>query len=266
MLAWARDVKRHADIIVHENVFGYRGGVLLDVLGDDFVTTWKAFSPSDLGFPANRPRVYMIATRKATISRHPPDMTEEDLFEKLFFRQLCLPGTVYFVASGEEVRAMKRNLLQRSLGSLGLSREAGADVVDALPWEALLGPGNGLRLSEYRDAAQAHDYDKEKCMANVAQNEDFFSTTAFVPTLLKSSLVFCLSPGINRLMTPLECFTVMGMDAHKQGKFLCHLDAFFKAQRGTSPTDMRCLAGNSMHMAAVGAVLMYALSTAHMKS
>ena len=100
-------------------------------------------------------------------------------------------------------------------------------------------------------------------MVNVAQNEDFFSTTAFVPTLLKSSLVFCLSPGINRLMTPLECFTVMGMHAHKQGKFPCHLDAFFKAQRSTSPKDMCCLAGNSMHMAAVGAVLMFALSTVH---
>ena len=98
----------------------------------------------------------------------------------------------------------------------------------------MLGPGNGLRLSEYRDAAQAHDYDKEKCMANVAQNEDFFSTTAFVPTLLKSSLVFCLSPGINRLMTPLECFTVMGMDAHKQGKFLCHLERAREAQRGNT--------------------------------
>ena len=84
MLVWLFDTMQHADVIVHENVFGYFGGILLDILADKFVCSFRPFSPTDLGMPTNRPRVYMVATRNTKFLMHPPDL-QLPLFEQVFF-------------------------------------------------------------------------------------------------------------------------------------------------------------------------------------
>lgn len=259
MLVWLFDSMRYADMLIHENVFGYYGGVILDILKQDFVCTFRAFSPSDLGMPANRPRIYLVATRKTRFASHPLDL-QLPLFERIFFRQQILEGRVCFVASADEVRAMKLAFLADRHGQ-GLLFGFGAGDIDDLAWDDVLESGMAVRLSEYRALAQTKALTTSKPIVNLAQNANHFSMSGFVPTLLQASFLFCMHPEVNRPMTPLECFTVMGIDAHGVGQHSCHLARFFSCA-GVPAKKLRSLAGNGMHLAAAGSVLMYALATA----
>ena len=90
-------------------------------------------------------------------------------------------------------------------------------------------------------------------LCNLRQRPSFMASTATVPALLRRSFLWCL--GLKRPLLPQEHLEVMGFKMF--GDSPCSAALVLNSLTGT---EQRSLAGNSMHMAAIGSVLMFLLA------
>ena len=120
---------------------------LRQTLGHKYDVHPLVFSPSDLGFPLKRQRLYALLLRRGRVSA-PPNRDLRELFWSLFPRQTLLPGCAFFRAPQEPVNALRRRMAHR--------RHLPPKQTDGSPWpfQALLTPGLARRKQIHRKLVQ----------------------------------------------------------------------------------------------------------------
>jgi hypothetical protein len=105
---------------------------------------------------------------------------------------------------------------------------------------------------------------------NIAQNLSFVGTdfSSLVPSLLRRSHLFILrTSGEEREMLPLEHWSAQGWPVPSvlpRGSAAAEkfpIDMGAGALTALSPASLKSMAGNGMHMAVVGSVLLFTLSS-----
>ena len=264
-------------------------------LGHKYDVHPLVFSPSDLGFPLRRQRLYALLLRRGRVSA-PPDQDMRELFWSLFPRRTLLPGCAFFRAPDEPVDALRRRM--------AANRRLAPTQADGSPWpfQALLPPGLEHHKRMHRQQAQTlatasggppdatcgaqpdleerrparkrkaggeqtwgcrADCHRQLCV-DIAHAPPFAGPSRELPTLCRNSVVW--SFGHRRPMLGTEKWEAMGLPVWSPEcrfphpwKTLVPGMAMGRQGRTLSNHALGALAGNAMHLGAVGAVLLWAL-------
>ena len=218
---------RHIQIIVSRV-----GGVVSPVI----------FSPTDIGYPAERKRKYMIVTFPGLRWITGRTFTKANLLNT-FARQVIKTGDVYLEnTSRVEIRSYIEGLAKKRRMALrdGLGNR--------WPMATVLQRGARDRLDKV--LAHAHTMKKisgaNELYLTINQNPGWASIMVNkVPTLLQATA--CWSTKAERLLLPKEVCAVMGIP--------------WTALMASMPEkNVRSMAGNAMHAGAIACVILYALA------
>lgn len=229
--------------LVFEHIFGH-------LSGGQYHIQRRTFSPVDLGFPASRPRQYMILTRVDSMTVTVPFAGA--MVEQVFFRRLMMDGKVFFTDVGgpREHLAYKRHLMK----ARGLAF-ADRRVVLKRSALSLLPSAKQIRLHGYRKLAARMG--KTQGIVDINQTAGYCNhISPVVPTLLRTSVMADIDTG--NVLLPSAHFDVMAVPVHRpaQSTYRVPLTPLLPS---LTPQDMQSLTGNAMHAGAVGMCLMYVL-------
>ena len=211
------------------------------------------FSPVDLGVPASRPHRYTLAIKRSCFKlRNPFDLNG---FGAAFFRRCVVSGHKYLQASPE--------IIERYIAHLARNKHLPPHQANGQPWSMreLLAEGTHQRLIGYEKPLGSR---LARYIVNVCQNFSWCQRLSEIcPTLLtRTSRLWDMQAG--RLFVPEEHLAIMGVPIFAEGRK--DVDRFsvelLALSQQTGPDDIQLVAGNGMHMAAVGHVLVYLLSMA----
>ena len=216
---------------------------------DEFQVVVLRFSPTMLGLPCSRPRVYMLVTRKSRLRWRTSieDAGCSKVFEDLFGRRLVASGEILVRAPADEV--------DEHVQEMALRRGLPAMQANGRKWkfDRVLAPGMRHRLKRYRTIAAKHPA-FPNVFCNLRQQPGHGPISTTIPALLQSSVIYSFKH--NRALLPKEHFEAMGYKMWGERRA-----AFAEALSATqSEAQMRSLAGNGMHSAAVGAAIMFLLA------
>ena len=175
-------------------------------------------------------------------------------FARVFGHTVSLKGTVYFAAPPHEVQA--------HIDRLAASRDMPATRASGKPWSYFqaVSPGSRARIEGHEDNLVQRGFgERSQCLVNVTQNAHHHNTCSeHVPALLRGSLIY--SPYHRRCLIPAECLQLMGFPIFEECASAkpCFARAALE-QTSFSDSQMRAMAGNAMHCAAVGACIMFLL-------
>ena len=82
------------DIIIHENVASLDWCLLEELFGEEYAVQCRRFNPSDVGYPANRPRVYSLLVLKSRLEIQKP--YDGPAFTQAMFRDVKSDANLYF--------------------------------------------------------------------------------------------------------------------------------------------------------------------------
>ena len=268
---------------------------LHQTLGHKYDVHPLVFSPSDLGFPLKRQRLYALLLRRGRVSA-PPNRDLRELFWSLFPRQTLLPGCAFFRAPQEPVNALRRRMAHR--------RHLPPKQTDGSPWpfQALLTPGLARRKQIHRklvqrlatpsgglpDATCGAQPDLEerpparkrkagqeltggsqanRChqlCVDISHSPPFSKASRDLPTLCQNSVVWSFDHS--RPMLGTEKWEAMGLPVWSAECGFPHpwetlVPGMRKSRQGGTLSNhaLGAMAGNAMHLGAVGAVLLWAL-------
>ena len=207
-----------------------------------------------IGFPVRRERRYtgFLQEASGTFSGH--------LFEELFFVDLLLEADVYFVATNEMV---KKHIIEQM------------ERFDFVYSEQVHGvePHGELALS-CADAGRLRGYDDlhgaelmkdnqakpNMMLCNLHQNADYFRSADrdIMPTLLTSSNLFDL---VRRRQLVKEEILLIHAFPHPSGGREAKVGPLPFDVEDLSYKDVMHLVGNSMHVSAVGAGILYMIGS-----
>ena len=279
LLVWAAMVSQiHPHCVLHECTPAFQESMLQHLLGPDFRVQSVVFSPCDLGIPSERQRRYSLCTYMPTIRQKLALNTFN--FSKYCFRTMTVDGNIYFMSSHEELLKMKKTLWMRV--------NPGADAEDIdfndIPWRQCLTDADRQRLEEHTTILEADFLGLGgKCaMVNIGQSTSFQNCiTCVMPTLLRKSLIWrivmvddveqaakgsCIRVDVRRgrPLMPLEHLAVQGVplpsDVNVATEACNPLRAVLHGGH-LGDADIRSLAGNAMHIAAVGSMIAFGLMT-----
>ena len=218
------------------------------------------FSPSDLGVPADRWRIYgsytlhpYVGTRKLNVD-----------FDELFFRELKCDGSVYFKETGEAAREAELLACRHEEAS----DEHGYAACSELGLEALvLSQGDYSRLEGHGVMAKRKNIDcanRSLSLVNVRQTAEFTNRvhTERVPALLTRSLIYDLSR--EKLVLTCEHWAIQWFP-HPHVCTSALLPAMPFSIRNLQPdgpvtyVSQKRMTGNAMHKAAVAVWIIYSL-------
>ena len=239
------------DAVVLENVKGFDLEVLRDLLPGYRMSVVET-CPSDLGIPISRRRLYMIFLREATTS-----WTEEVqingvqmTYNQCFHRVVSMYGDTLLRASVEDVSTRVAALA--SARGLPMERSSGTQWSS---WQ-VMGVGKRARLSAHEAALQESFGSRPPVVTNIAQTTQYAKfTSGLVPSLLKNSDLW--SHRLQREALPGELMELQGYVVYPNSKVdIC---PFWEAMK-THEHSLGKYAGNGMHLACVGTVLLFTLA------
>lgn len=224
----------------------------LNVFNGAYIINHIDFSPKDLGFAVSRPRKYMLLLHRDKVQ-----MTatfNRNNFGQLFFAPCTMNPLEYFVVDDD-------TRYQYVIVPLVAQRGLPEKKPNGEPWmlHEVLAPGTLQSLLHYKERALQED----RAILGVLNQNERFSTVGrdAVPTLLRRADIY--STELDKMLVSLEHLLVMGI-AHKGMKFLptcspCFPTALLEV---LSSSQIKSLSGNGMHLASVGACLLFALGQA----
>ena len=171
---------------------------------------------------------------------------------EVFFRRNVLPGAAYFRSPVSEV----------ATDSAKTAESKGLPPVqaDGKPWEFkhLCSAGLRKRLASF-DQVRKERFGAERLdvIADLAHYVGMADVTVHVPALTSHNLPYSFEA--KRPLRPLERLEVMGLPIHVPDGFLFQCPfrhSFLRQQRAGQLCEV---AGNAMHVAAIGAVVLIAL-------
>jgi hypothetical protein len=212
------------------------------------------FSPTMLGLPTSRPRVYMVLTRKKSlqwISGIAEAGGHATVFEGIFGRSLSANGDIFVRAPAADVA--------KHIEEMALRRGFPPLRHDGRPWRCtqMLPVAMQSRVRRHVAGVAARHVCYPNVFCNLRQQPGYGPVCVTVPALLRSSTVY--SFRFKRTLLPTEHFEAMGYRMYGEHR-ASFADALLSTQSGA---QAKSLAGNGMHCAAIGAVLMFVLSATH---
>ena len=262
-------------------------------LGHKYDVHPLVFSPDDLGFPLRRQRLYALLLRRGRVSAAPgQDMRE--LFWSLFPRQPLLPGCAFFRAPDESIDALRYHMAAtrrlaptqvdgspwpfQALLPRGLEQHKrihrrlvqpprggppDATTSGAQPDLEERRPARKRKASGEQTWGSQADSHHQLCV-DIAHAPPFASPSRELPVLCRNSVVW--SFGHRRPMLGTEKWEAMGLPVWSTECSFPHpwktlFPGMAMSRRAPTLSNhaLGTLAGNSMHLGAVGAVLLWAL-------
>ena len=207
-------------------------------------------SPVTLGFPCMRLRKYMLLVRRGRLEwrEEIERMGHHAAFRGLFARSIQTRGVDLARAPNEQVVNYKKLMCKQR--GMPLQQQNGNE------WSFFQCATGSVRnkVMEYEAlASQTHPEMHPPLLCNARQHATFMTCTAMVPTLLRRSLLWSLSA--RRPLLPGEHLEVMGFNLF--GPNPCRPAAALLA---LPEAQMKNVAGNGMHSAAVGCAILFLLS------
>eukprot|EP00971_Amphidinium_carterae_P002914 57128-Amphidinium_carterae.1 len=261
-MAWIRErllaagsTSSRESIVIIENVIGFEERVVERLLGAHFDVQVIVVSPTTLGLPVERRRKYLVLLSRSMRKWRRGITDHQACFEALFGSTCSsnLSGDHFMrarsedIASAIEKMAHSRNMPLKSRSGRGWS------------WFQALSPSLQASVEAHEKCVEQHGHDIRSAMlTNLLQRPEFMkpNLSGTVPALLKSSS-YLWSFRYRRSLLGAELFEVQGHVIYEDNAYTCD---FLERIKSTSEQDLRKLVGNSMHLAAVGAVLLYSLA------
>jgi hypothetical protein len=211
-------------------------------------------NPKDMGIPCSRPRSYTIVACQPSVQL----TAVSQALKESCTRSMVIDAAVYFKATPDMQLQLKRAILERRHIQLT------SDELAMFPWSRCLSFGARSRLTDHKrmlnkkmeQSGQVQD--KRAMLAMVSQTMSFAGPVrSLVPTLLRNSMCFIISE--QRLMLPIEHFLVNGVPLFYENLPPKLQVIPVQAFETLGESEARRLAGNMMHLASVGSILLGAL-------
>jgi hypothetical protein len=250
-LAWGRWISQcRPHIIINECVPAWPAREFWEHMlkGTEFTQETLNMNPKNMGIPSCRPRSYTIVTCRGSV----PMLQVSEALDVACTSSLAVDAAVYFKATPEMQLEMKREILRRR--HIFFTEQNLEDI----PWSRVLTFGARMRLKSHIDQSTGFQGTQRAMLVMVSQTMQFAGyPRSLVPTLVRNSLCYIVSE--DRLMLPIEHFLVNGVPLFYEGlpPELQVIPQRAFEQLGLS--EARRLAGNMMHLASVGSVLLAAL-------
>eukprot|EP00971_Amphidinium_carterae_P302844 6017400-Amphidinium_carterae.2 len=248
--------KREKMCIV-ENVDAFDESALEFFLGEHFHIASLHISPTIVGLPIERRRKYIVMLSKACLAWHPfVDAVGHQAAFDMLFAMSCpdsLCGSDFMRADTDEVaRVIKQHAETRNLPP---TRRSGL----AWSWYQVLTPALQRAVLSHETSLVRDGSDvRSPVFSNLLQNATYMGPTRSgnIPAMLKDTS-YLWSFKHRRGVTGQELFEFHGHTMFEDTAFTCDFkDEVIASSEKTS----RQLIGNSMHLAAIGAALLFALS------
>ncbi|CAE7361460.1 unnamed protein product [Symbiodinium sp. CCMP2592] len=260
---WAWSVRNLLpDVIVAESAQFFEKGLFTWWFEDRYYVVFLDHpGPSLLGFPMNRPRMYVILVNRDKFITTASFQGYKDMFS----RNVCLSGDAYFNAKPEDVLKEARHL-----AGVRKVQKPTIDQLDDLDWLRLYPVGMKERYRQYDEArlraseARAPEH-SGVFIADLEQSASFGPVAGhFLPTLVTHG---CLhSWRHRRCLIPLEHLGAQGVQIYPHATAQAAMQSLMQPllQSGVlSRGDQKRLAGNGMHQPTVASVVLYTLSSLH---
>ena len=238
--------------IVHECTEGFDFDVLMLIFGALYVVSSFVFSPVDLGIPSSRARRYTILLLR---SRCAPTLSYDLVgFGSLFFRHCLANGHMYWCAPECSLKRFSSQSAKKR-GLPGTQGDGNSWPMREVLSMALLGKLLGYeRLCARKQLPQ-------QFIVNLLQSPWWHKILSNKTPCLMTKTSQLWSMVHQRLMLPTECLGVQGIPMFEVGRLLEHRFAVERLAMANkiSPKTIAYLSGNGMHLAAVGAVLLFTL-------
>ena len=237
----------------------------LDIFEKMYHIQCLTFSPCSLGFPASRPRKYMLLMHRRKTRIIQP--FNKLYFGNLFYRKACMSPDEFLIADDTERYAEVIDRLRKQRGLPELNH--------GHPWllPEVLAPGMAVHLRCYKELFG--NSGEETGWVNLGQSATFMSKiSTVVPTLLQASQMYSLKQ--DKVMMAKEHLLVMGVPTVEEKGQRLNVSSFplkitQDATRSSSAGSIterqaKMLSGNGVHLAAVGTCMMFLFSQDFCKS
>lgn len=254
-MVWAYEtLMAQPTIVIHECTPRFDYTMLTAIFGFVYVVQSFCFSPTDLGWPASRPRRWTVMYHRQR--RAPMAPLSRPNFGAFFFRASTTDGHIFWAAPKNDVDRFIKDTRKRMLPEAD-SEGQGWRPRDALP------EGHYQRLLAYERSAKRHRK-APVYIINLLQTCALMNTmTCVVPTpLTRTSTIWSMVH--NRQLIPKELMQVMGLPALVENEGSCRLLPGFEQlvlQGKVSDNDICHACGNGMTQIAVGSMLLFALGS-----
>ena len=248
------------DLCIVECTRRFKPSILIKVLGETHDISFCIFNPLEMGFGMSRTRIYVICIRKTSLRWSAP-LDFPSTLRCLFNRANIIHGSAFFRAPDSDVGQFMERIADKR--NLELPKQVKSGNVDNV-YKLLCGSGHRIREGRYlemarRSTMQLHEDDVDFVCDQSQTPGDFGGVTRHVPSFTTKTEPHSLL--LRRPMLTAEKCEAMGLPYYTPDGFefknpLKHLvasDEFTSGQWNT-------MLGNSMHVGAVGAVLMLSLA------
>ena len=255
-MVWAvSTLSARPDFILHECTEDFDVATLELVFSALYLITSFVFSPRDLGIPASRPRRYSILVLRARFE--PTVQYALEGFGNMFFRRLQCNGHAYWTAPVARVDAMVQTMASKK--GLPSTQPDGSQW----PIREVMSSSKHTKLLGYERLC-GKTRRRLQYIVNIHQTSAHCHGLSDIVPCLMTATSTVWSMTHNRMLIPLEHLCVQGIPVFTP----------FRGQRyavermGLAGTMLRGqhivhLAGNGMHLSAVGSVLMFMLGSVH---
>ena len=197
--------------------------------------------------------------------RGPDEQAAWEDFQAIFYKKCISETSIYMVAPDA--------MVQQYIATLAAEREihlVSSTLASTASSRLALSSSMYHRMKEYRRRFKALDVQWPSCLINLGQTAGFFpSLQQSAPALLTHSFLFNLSADLaaERVVHPLEYLAIMGFPIwlgepgsgmHSQPHFPWP-EKFLLSLKRLKPAQIRHMAGNGMHLAAISAMMVWVL-------
>ena len=255
---WAASMRCMApDVIVAESAPAFDKEVFKWWYEDMYILQFYDHpGPHMLGYPMNRPRVYVTMVRRNKFVT----TASFDEYKEMFGRSVVLTGDSYYNAEPEDVLREARHIAHM--------RKMKLPEMDELPnldWVRLYPVGLKERYRQYEEL-RCKVASRPAFIADLEQNESFGPQAGhFLPTLVTHGCVHswarkrCLIPEEHLAAQGVQLYFVPGWHDPAHRSIMQPL----LEKRAFTRNEMKQLAGNGMHQPTVASIVMYTLATMH---
>jgi len=255
-MCWARErylARGHEAFCIVECVCNFDHEMLGDALSEWFVLHVLHISPALFGEAVDRRRKYMVLL-SPSLRWHSSlaAFGVQGSFERLFARQASLRGVSRFRAPPEDIA--------NHIALMAVRRGFPPSRPDGRPWSYFeaMSPSLQRRVREYEAKLLEEGFIGRgaPAIANLVQGPEFMAATfGSVPALLRRSTLWLFDQERCALgLEHLECQGYQIYDTDASDDFHC---AFTPFLRTLPDSTLRRLAGNGMHLRAIGTALLF---------
>ena len=293
LVAWVAKVRAFLpDVAIHECVPGFPDEVLSRYLNAGLPESKPLYEVASVawdvlheGIPIHRARRYTVCV----LAKHGrPRLHLEQVWETLVYRNRLIGCDVFLRAPAADIDALNQDMASRR--QLPAKRINSRGQARNWAWEVFLTANQRTVVSKAHEAAQALEMDwLKECpdgvpisdagqpcfqwLVNLAQSSGYQPAVrpmhvAYVNTLLRSSRLFvdCFDRRSSRPVHPFEAFLMQGHPVYlPAGHHIlqaCNMEEVLRSalSKGLPLKDLYSMAGNGMHINAVGELLLFVLS------